>query len=29
VGMAFGYAMLIVLAWLLIAVALFQKREVG
>jgi ABC-2 type transport system permease protein len=29
VGMAFGYAMLIVLSWLLIAVALFQKREVG
>ena len=29
VGMAFGYAMLIVLAWLLIGIALFQKREVG
>lgn len=29
VGLAFGYAMLIVLAWLLIGVALFQKREVG
>jgi len=29
VGMAFGYAMLIVASWLLVAVALFQKREVG
>jgi ABC-2 type transport system permease protein len=29
VGMAFGYGMLIVACWLLIAVALFQKREVG
>lgn len=29
VGMAFGYAMLIVLGWLLAAIALFQKREVG
>ncbi|HOB74808.1 MAG TPA: hypothetical protein PKG54_09795 [Phycisphaerae bacterium] len=29
VGMAFGYAMLLVTAWLLIGVALFQKREVG
>ncbi|HOA73669.1 MAG TPA: hypothetical protein PL151_18565 [Phycisphaerae bacterium] len=29
VGMAFGYAMLIVMAWLLIGIALFQKREVG
>lgn len=29
VGMAFGYAMLIVLAWLLVGIALFQKREVG
>lgn len=29
VGMAFGYAMLIVASWLFIAVALFQKREVG
>jgi ABC-type transport system involved in multi-copper enzyme maturation permease subunit len=29
VGMAFGYAVLIVLAWLFIGVALFQKREVG
>jgi ABC-2 type transport system permease protein len=29
VGMAFGYGMLIVLCWLFIAIALFQKREVG
>jgi ABC-type transport system involved in multi-copper enzyme maturation permease subunit len=29
VGMTFGYAMLIVMAWLFIGVALFQKREVG
>lgn len=29
VGMAFGYATLLVLAWLSIGVALFQKREVG
>lgn len=29
VGLAFGYAMFLVLAWLLIGVALFQKREVG
>ena len=29
VGMAFGYAILLVLAWLFIAVAAFQKREVG
>ncbi len=29
VGTAFGYAMLIVASWLLIAIALFQKREVG
>lgn len=29
VGMAFGYGMLIVLCWLLIAIASFQKREVG
>ncbi|GMU24197.1 MAG: hypothetical protein AMXMBFR13_42730 [Phycisphaerae bacterium] len=29
VGTAFGYAMLIVTAWLCIGVALFQKREVG
>lgn len=29
VGLAFGYAMLIVLAWLFIGIALFQKREVG
>lgn len=29
VGMTFGYAMLIVVAWLLIGIALFQKREVG
>jgi len=29
VGLAFGYAMLIVLAWLLLGIALFQKREVG
>lgn len=29
VGLAFGYAMLIVAAWVLIGVALFQKREVG
>jgi len=29
VGWAFGYAMLIVLAWLFLGVALFQKREVG
>jgi len=29
VGTAFGYAMLLVLAWLLIGVALFQKRELG
>jgi hypothetical protein len=29
VGMAFGYAMLIVLAWLFLGIALFQKREVG
>jgi hypothetical protein len=29
VGMAFGYATLLVLAWLSLGVALFQKREVG
>jgi hypothetical protein len=29
VGMAFLYAMLLVAAWLLIGVAMFQKREVG
>ena len=29
VGMSFSYAMLIVLAWLFIGIALFQKREVG
>lgn len=29
VGLAFGYAMLIVLSWLLVGVAMFQKREVG
>ena len=29
VGLAFGYAALIVLAWLLIGIAAFQKREVG
>jgi len=29
VGMAFGYASLLVVAWLMIGVALFQKREVG
>ncbi len=29
VGLAFGYAMLIALSWLLIGIALFQKREVG
>ena len=29
VGTAFAYAMLIVMAWLLLGVALFQKREVG
>jgi ABC-type transport system involved in multi-copper enzyme maturation permease subunit len=29
VGMTFGYAMLIVFAWLFIGVAMFQKREVG
>lgn len=29
VGMAFGYAVLIVASWLLLAIALFQKREVG
>ncbi len=29
VMMAFGYAMLFALAWLLLGVALFQKREVG
>ncbi|UCD28869.1 MAG: hypothetical protein JSV03_17635 [Planctomycetota bacterium] len=29
VGWALGYAILIVLTWLLIGVALFQKREVG
>lgn len=29
VGLAFGYAMLIVAAWLSLGVALFQKREVG
>lgn len=29
VGMTCGYAMLIVAAWLLIGVAMFQKREVG
>lgn len=29
VSTAFGYAMLLVTAWLLIGVALFQKREVG
>lgn len=29
VGLAFGYAILVVAAWLLLAIALFQKREVG
>ncbi len=29
VGLSFGYAMLIVLAWLFLGIALFQKREVG
>jgi hypothetical protein len=29
VGMAFGYAALLVVAWLMVGVALFQKREVG
>jgi hypothetical protein len=29
VGMALGYAVLVVLSWLFIGVALFQKREVG
>ncbi|MBI4579973.1 MAG: hypothetical protein HY718_09745 [Planctomycetes bacterium] len=29
VGMTFGYAMLLVAAWLFIGIALFQKREVG
>lgn len=29
VGLAFGYAMLIVGAWLCLAIALFQRREVG
>jgi ABC-2 type transport system permease protein len=29
VGLASGYAMLIVICWLLLGIALFQKREVG
>ncbi|GMV96939.1 MAG: hypothetical protein HRF43_15445 [Phycisphaerae bacterium] len=29
VGMAFGYAFLLVLAWIFVGVAMFQKREVG
>src|SRR5262249_386223 len=29
VPLTFGYAMLVVLAWLFLGVALFQKREVG
>jgi ABC-2 type transport system permease protein len=29
VGMAFGYAVLIMAAWLCIGIAMFQKREVG
>lgn len=29
VGMAFGYAMLLVVAWVFIGVAMFQRREVG